>query len=80
MRIPTYNLLSKNWDIFATCCCILLIFNPNYFRGGEVNSKRLSKLKKVKQLLFVRQNKFIRNNDSAQPRRLRTIFLPFIVQ
>ena len=25
-----------NWDIFATRCCILLIFNPNYFRGGEV--------------------------------------------
>ena len=40
MLIPTYNLLSKNWDIFATRCCILLIFNPNYFRGGEVNRKK----------------------------------------
>ena len=36
MLIPTYYLLLKNWDIFATRCCILLIFNPNYFRGGEV--------------------------------------------
>ena len=34
--ITTYYLLSKNWDIFATHCCILLIFNHNYFRGGEV--------------------------------------------
>ena len=25
-----------NWDIFATRCCILLIFNPNYFRGGQM--------------------------------------------
>ena len=29
--ITTYYLLSKNWDIFATRCCILLIFNHNYF-------------------------------------------------
>ncbi len=36
MLIPTYYLLSKNWDIFATRYCILLIFNPNYFRGSEV--------------------------------------------
>ena len=34
--ITTYYLLSKNWDIFATRCCILLIFNHNYFRGGKV--------------------------------------------
>ncbi len=34
--ITTYYLLSKNWDIFATRCCILLIFNPNYFRGGKI--------------------------------------------
>ena len=27
--ITTYYLLSKNWDIFATRCCILLIFNHN---------------------------------------------------
>ena len=37
MLIPTYYLLSKNWDIFATRCCILLIFNPNYFRGGKID-------------------------------------------
>ena len=36
MLIATHYLLLKNWDIFATRCCILLIFNPNYFRGGEV--------------------------------------------
>jgi len=29
--ITTYYLLSKNWDIFATRRCILLIFNHNYF-------------------------------------------------
>ena len=29
--ITTYYLLSKNCDIFATRCCILLIYNPNYF-------------------------------------------------
>ena len=40
MLIPTYYLLSKNWDIFATRYCILLIFNPNYFRGGQVTPKR----------------------------------------
>ena len=39
MLIPTYYLLSKNWDIFATRYCILLIFNPNYFRGGQVKCK-----------------------------------------
>ena len=37
MLIPTCYLLSKNWDIFATRCCILLSYNTNYFRGGEVN-------------------------------------------
>ena len=37
MLIATHYLLLKIWDIFATRCCILLIFNPNYFRGGEVN-------------------------------------------
>jgi len=36
MLIPTYYLLSKIWDIFATRCCILLIFNHNYFRGGKM--------------------------------------------
>ena len=36
MLIATHYLLLKNWDIFATRCCILLIFNHNYFRGGEV--------------------------------------------
>ena len=40
MLIPTYYLLSKNWDIFATRYCILLIFNPNYFRGGEVRADK----------------------------------------
>ena len=39
MLIATHYLLLKNWDIFATRCCILLIFNPNYFRGGEVKQK-----------------------------------------
>ena len=41
MLIPTYYLLSKIWDIFATRYCILLIFNPNYFRGGQM--RRISK-------------------------------------
>ena len=36
MLIATHYLLLKNWDIFATRCCILLIFNYNYFRGGKV--------------------------------------------
>lgn len=39
MLIATHYLLLKNWDIFATRCCILLIFNHNYFRGGEVIHK-----------------------------------------
>ena len=29
--ITTYYLLSKNWDIFATRFCILLIINTDYF-------------------------------------------------
>lgn len=37
MLIATHYLLLKNWDIFATRCCILLIFNHNYFRGGQVS-------------------------------------------
>ena len=36
MLIPTYYLLSKNWDIFATRCRILLIISKDYFRGGEI--------------------------------------------
>ena len=36
MLIPTYYLLSKIWDIFATRRRILLKINKNYFRGGEV--------------------------------------------
>ena len=36
MLIPTYYLLSKIWDIFATRRRILLEINKNYFRGGEV--------------------------------------------
>ena len=36
MLIPTYYLLSKIWDIFATHCRILLIISKDYFRGGEV--------------------------------------------
>ena len=39
MLIPTYYLLSKNWDIFATRRRILLEINKNYFRGGEVKCK-----------------------------------------
>ena len=39
MLIPTYYLLSKNWDIFATRRRILLEINKNYFRGGEVKQK-----------------------------------------
>lgn len=38
MLIPTYYLLSKNWDIFATRRRILLEINKNYFRGGEVRA------------------------------------------
>ena len=38
MLIPTYYLLSKIWDIFATRRRILLKINKNYFRGGEVNN------------------------------------------
>jgi len=38
MLIPTYYLLSKNWDIFATSFRISLIINTDYFRGGEVRS------------------------------------------
>ena len=36
MLIPTYYLLSKIWDIFATRRRILLEINKNYFRGGEM--------------------------------------------
>ena len=36
MLIPTYYLLSKIWDIFATRRRILLEINKNYFRGGEI--------------------------------------------
>ena len=46
MLIPTYYLLSKNWDIFATHHCILLIINVDYFRGGEVRILK-SKFKSV---------------------------------
>ena len=38
MLIPTYYLLSKIWDIFATRRRILLEINKNYFRGGEVKT------------------------------------------
>lgn len=40
MLIPTYYLLSKNWDIFATRYRILLIISKDYFRGGEVTKER----------------------------------------
>ena len=45
MLIATHYLLLKNWDIFATRCCILLIFNHNYFRGGQMRhiSKDITK-------------------------------------
>ena len=39
MLIPTYYLLSKIWDIFATRRRILLEINKNYFRGGKVIHK-----------------------------------------
>ena len=42
MLIPTYYLLSKIWDIFATRRRILLEINKNYFRGGEVIYRELS--------------------------------------
>ena len=47
--ITTYYLLSKNWDIFATRCCILLIFNHNYFRGGQMTpiGKDITKRNKI---------------------------------
>ena len=38
MLIPTYYLLSKIWDIFATRRRILLEINKNYFRRSEVNN------------------------------------------
>ena len=41
MLIPTYYLLSKIWDIFATRCRILLIISKDYFRGGQM--RRISK-------------------------------------
>ena len=41
MLIPTYYLLSKNWDIFATRFRISLIINTDYFRGGQM--RRISK-------------------------------------
>ena len=41
MLIPTYYLLSKIWDIFATRRRILLEINKNYFRGGQM--RRISK-------------------------------------
>ena len=41
MLIPTYYLLSKIWDIFATRRRILLKINKNYFRGGQM--RRISK-------------------------------------
>ena len=41
MLIATHYLLLKNWDIFATRCCILLIINKDYFRGGQM--RRISK-------------------------------------
>ena len=37
MLIPTYYLLSKICDIFATRRRILLKINKNYFRGGQVS-------------------------------------------
>ena len=40
MLIPTYYLLSKIWDIFATRRRILLEINKNYFRGGEVRADK----------------------------------------
>ena len=40
MLIPTYYLLSKICDIFATRRRILLKINKNYFRGGEVRSDK----------------------------------------
>ena len=42
MLIPTYYLLSKIWDIFATRRRILLEINKNYFRGSEVNIDKRS--------------------------------------
>ena len=38
MLIPTYYLLSKICDIFATRRRILLKINKNYFRGGKVKT------------------------------------------
>ena len=40
MLIATHYLLLKNWDIFATRCCILLIFNHNYFRRSQVKTDK----------------------------------------
>jgi len=44
MLIPTYYLLSKICDIFATRRRILLKINKNYFRGGQIsNIKSINK-------------------------------------
>ena len=47
MLIPTYYLLSKIWDIFATRRRILLEINKNYFRGGEV--RKVDNIKECRQ-------------------------------
>ena len=55
MLIPTYYLLSKIWDIFATRRRILLKINKNYFRGGEVSRKTLEPITKARiDLVFMR--------------------------
>lgn len=59
MLIPTYYLLSKIWDIFATRRRILLEINKNYFRGGEVKTKTLEPITKARvDLVFMRAFSF----------------------
>ena len=59
MLIPTYYLLSKIWDIFATRRRILLEINKNYFRGGEVRRKTLEPITKARiDLVFMRAFSF----------------------
>ena len=48
MLIPTYYLLSKICDIFATRRRILLEINKNYFRGGEVIRSQINRCIKYK--------------------------------
>ena len=59
--ITTYYLLSKNWDIFATRCRILLIISKDYFRGGEVRQSLY-----IKNVQLIRAARFFVIEDSGR--------------